>query len=73
MRTLRQTVQGHYRHDLRELQHSFTEMVSDFLSDFIIKEGYQFNGTVKDHRHYAIVGLVLVAQDTLYVGTSQFR
>ena len=57
MRTLRQTVQGHYRHDLRELQHSFAEMVSDFLSDFIIKEGYQFNGTVKDHRHYAKVGL----------------
>ena len=36
VRTLRQTVQGYYRHDLRELQHSFAEMVSDFLSDFII-------------------------------------
>ena len=43
VRTLQKAIFGENGYDLRELQHSFTEMVSDFLSDFAIKERYQFH------------------------------
>lgn len=49
VRALQEAVLSENGHYLRELEYSIAEVVYYVLFDFIIKERYQFNRTIKDH------------------------
>ena len=66
MRALQEAVLSENGHYLRELEYSIAEVVYYVLFDFIIKERYQFNRTIKDHWSNPKIRVVSFAQDSLY-------